>query len=452
MKKYLFDEFDAISAADWKVKIQASLEGENYDDDLLWKSDEGVTVKPFYTSDDRHNTRIALPDKNYAICQSILVDDIRVANGLALENIRKGVNAIQFIAKTPFDYRRLLEKIDFINTTIYFNFEFLDENLVLEIENYCKGNHLVFFQIDPIGNLSKTGNWFFNSEQDILKTKKFATTVNHPIHIDASLYQNAGATIIQQLAYAIAHTNEYIEIFGKSIANKIHYSFSVGGNYFFEIAKLRAFRLLLCALFKEHGIPETSAHIFSKPSLRNKTIYDHNVNMLRTTSECMSAIFGGANTICNCAYDAMYHRPNEFAARIARNQLLILQEEASLLKAHKIPNGVYYIESIERQFAEKSLEIVKKIERNGGFLEQLKDGAIQKEINEKAEREQKQFDQNQISLLGTNKLPQENDRMKNEIELYPFFKERNSNKLVTQIIQKRLSETYEKKRLELENE
>lgn len=452
MKKYLFDEFDAISAADWKVKIQASLKGENYDDDLLWKSDEGVTVKPFYTSDDRHNTRIALPDKNYAICQSILVDDIRVANGLALENIRKGVNAIQFIAKTPFDYRRLLEKIDFINTTIYFNFEFLDENLVLEIENYCKGNHLVFFQIDPIGNLSKTGNWFFNSEQDILKTKKFATTVNHPIHIDASLYQNAGATIIQQLAYAIAHTNEYIEIFGKSIANKIHYSFSVGGNYFFEIAKLRAFRLLLCALFKEHGIPETSAHIFSKPSLRNKTIYDHNVNMLRTTSECMSAIFGGANTICNCAYDAMYHRPNEFAARIARNQLLILQEEASLLKAHKIPNGVYYIESIERQFAEKSLEIVKKIERNGGFLEQLKDGAIQKEINEKAEREQKQFDQNQISLLGTNKLPQENDRMKNEIELYPFFKERNSNKLVTQIIQKRLSETYEKKRLELENE
>jgi len=452
MKKYLFDEFDAISAADWKVKIQASLKGENYDDDLLWKSDEGVTVKPFYTSDDRHNTRIALPDKNYAICQSILVDDIRVANGLALENIRKGVNAIQFIAKTPFDYRRLLEKIDFINTTIYFNFEFLDENLVLEIENYFKGNHLVFFQIDPIGNLSKTGNWFFNSEQDILKTKKFATTVNHPIHIDASLYQNAGATIIQQLAYAIAHTNEYIEIFGKSIANKIHYSFSVGGNYFFEIAKLRAFRLLLCALFKEHGIPETSAHIFSKPSLRNKTIYDHNVNMLRTTSECMSAIFGGANTICNCAYDAMYHRPNEFAARIARNQLLILQEEASLLKAHKIPNGVYYIESIERQFAEKSLEIVKKIERNGGFLEQLKDGAIQKEINEKAEREQKQFDQNQISLLGTNKLPQENDRMKNEIELYPFFKERNSNKLVTQIIQKRLSETYEKKRLELENE
>ena len=120
---------------------------------------------------------------------------------------------------------------------------------------------------------------------DIAETKKFIYNSNNSICVNASLYQNAGASIIQELACALAHTNEYIEIFGPAIITKIHFNFSIGNNYFFEIAKLRAFRILLDALLNEYKVDDFTAHIFSKPTLRNKTIYDYNVNMLRTTSE-----------------------------------------------------------------------------------------------------------------------------------------------------------------------
>ena len=319
----------------------------------------------------------------------------------------------------------------------------------LEIDNYCKSNCL-YFQIDIIGNLAKTGNWFSNLNSDLKEKNKYIQSVNNSICVDASIYQNAGASIIQELTYALAHTNEYIELFGKSIAPKLHYIFSIGSNYFFEIAKLRAFRILVDALLNEHGVKNTPIHIFTKPSLRNKTIYDYNVNMLRTTTECMSAILGGSDTISNISYDSIYHKSNEFGERISRNQLLILKEEAYLSEAHKFANGAYYVESIEKQFAEKSLQLFKQIEKSGGFLKQLKKGTIQNKINENAKKQQTQFDQNEIILLGTNKLTSENDFMKNELQIYPFLKKKNTKTLIAPILQKRLADQLEQNRLKME--
>lgn len=450
MGNFLFDEFNNISPTAWKQKIQVELLGEDYNDSLVWKSNEGISVKPFYTLENRHNKKIRLPGQGFKICQSIYVDDESIANKLALDSLNRGATAIQFIAKEIFDYTLLLNKIDLKNTFIYFNFAFLNAKFNIQLENYCQGNS-IFFQVDIIGNLAKTGNWFINIHKDILETTKFIKTINNPVCVDASLYQNAGATIIQQLSYALAQTNEYIEIFGESVASKIHYSFSVGGNYFFEIAKLRAFRILLTNLYSIRGIQNSTVHIFTKPSYRNKTIYDYNVNMLRTTSECMSAILGGSNTIANISYDSIYHKSNEFGERIARNQLLILQKETRLSQAQEFANGSYYIENIEKQFAKKALDLFKQIEKSGGFLKQLKNGVIQKKINENAQKEQKEFDQNQKILLGINKLPNINDRMKKELQIYPFLKTKNLKTLILPVLQKRLSEEYEKKRLKKES-
>ena len=385
----------------------------------------------------------------YKICQSIFVDDVIIANKLAKDSIDRGASAIQFIAKTSFDYKNLFDNINTKEIFIYLNFEFLNAAFVSEIDNYCKSNCL-YFQIDIIGNLAKTGNWFSNLNSDLKEKNKYIQSVNNSICVDASIYQNAGASIIQELTYALAHTNEYIELFGKSIAPKLHYIFSVGSNYFFEIAKLRAFRILVDALLNEHGVKNTPIHIFTKPSLRNKTIYDYNVNMLRTTTECMSAILGGSDTISNISYDSIYHKSNEFGERISRNQLLILKEEAYLSEAHKFANGAYYIESIEKQFAEKSLQLFKQIEKSGGFLKQLKKGTIQNKINENAKKQQTQFDQNEIILLGTNKLTSENDFMKNELQIYPFLKKKNTKTLIVPILQKRLADQLEQNRLKME--
>ena len=449
METFSFDEFDKITPAAWKQKIQVDLKGADYNDSLLWTSKEGITVKPFYTKEDRSNTHIALPKEGYKICQSIFVDDITIANKLALDSLERGATAIQFIATKTFDYKNLLNQINLTKTYIYFNFQFLDADFIIELDKYCNSN-FIFFQIDIIGNLAKTGNWFTNLKSDISETNKFINRVDNSICVNASLYQNAGANSVQELAYALAHTNEYIEIFGTSIASKIHYVFSTGSNYFFEIAKLRAFRILHEALLKEHGIENITVHIFTKPSKRNKTIYDYNVNMLRTTSECMSAILGGSNTISNESYDALYHKSNEFGERIARNQLLVLQKEAYLSEAQEVAKGTYYIENIEKQLAEKALEVFKQLEKNGGFLSQLKKGTIQNKIEESAHKEQKQFDENQITLLGTNKLPNKNDMMKENLEIYPFLKNNNSKTLIPPILQRRLSEQHEQKRLDTE--
>jgi methylmalonyl-CoA mutase len=172
--------------------------------------------------------------------------------------------------------------------------------------------------------------------------------------------------------------------------------------------------------------------------------------MLRTTTECMSAILGGANTINNLAYDAVYHKDNEFASRISRNQLLILKHESYFNEVNNASDGAYYIESLTKQLAEKALHLFKDIEVKGGFIAQLFDGTIQRKIKESAQKEQTLFDTKEEILLGTNKHPNPNDKMQHELELYPFVKTNIRKTLIEPIIEKRLSETLEKERLENE--
>ncbi|NVJ89237.1 MAG: methylmalonyl-CoA mutase [Flavobacteriaceae bacterium] len=447
MSTYLFDDFKPVSPAAWKQIIQVDLKGADYNETLIWKTDEGIHVKPFYTKEDSENTQINLPNEGFKICQSIYINSEEKANALAIEALQKGATSIQFKASKPFDAKTLLKGFPG-KTPLYFNLSFLEATFQNKLAAFCDAEN-TFFQTDIIGNLAETGNWFLNLKEDHTQLEKIVQNSNNCICINASLYQNAGATIIQQLAYALAHANEYLNNFGGKAASKIHFNFSVGSNYFFEIAKLRAFRLLWEALLKEYRI-ENNAHIFVQPSLRNKTLYDYNTNMLRTNSECMSAVLGGANTIANIAYDTIYHKANTFGERIARNQLIILQEESYFKEAQNFADGAYYIESITHQLAEKSLEIFKQIEKGGGFLKQLKEGIIQKKIAESASNEQEKFNNKEKVLLGTNLQPNVNDKMKDNLELYPFVKQRNVKTLIKPIIRKRLSEDLEKERLENE--
>ena len=448
MSTFLFKDFETVSPAAWKQKIQMDLKGADYNETLLWKTDEGIVVRPFYTEEDRNYADISLPKKGFNICQTVFVDDVSIANKLAIDALERGATTIQFTAEKEFDSEALLNGID-AEATLYFNIDFLDVNFIAELD---KNAHQFerYFQFDVLGNLAKTGNWYEDFKADIGGTKSMITNVQNCISVDASIYQNGGANMTQQLAYALAQTNEYIVLFGTEVIKQIHYKFAVGSNYFFEIAKLRAFRILHASLIKEYSIEDFTPNIFTQPSLRNKTIYDYNVNMLRTTSECMSAVLGGSNTVSNVSYDTIYHKSNEFGERISRNQLLILQKEAYLKEAQSFANGSYYIENITKQLAEKALIIFKQIEKGGGFLKQLRAGNIQKKIKENAQKEQEQFNQEKIVLLGSNKLPNEKDRMKENLELYPFLKKKISQTLSSPIPQLRLSESYEKQRLEME--
>ena len=421
MSKNLFEHFKTSTPAAWKQLIQVDLKGADYNETLLWKTDEGITVKPFYTKEDRANLSNSDTPFKFNISQSIFIDDEKIANYIALNALEKGSNAIEFTAVGKFDITALLHKIDFNKTHLYFRFQFLDAAFINELHDYINSKKC-FFQIDIINNLAQTGNWFVNLQSDYNEFEKIVNHCTNSVGIDATLYQDAGATSTQQLAYTLAHANEYLNHFGKDIASKFHFNFAIGGNYFFEIAKLRAFKILWKSLLHTYDTEPMDAHLFAQPSLRNKTIYDYNVNMLRTTSECMSAILGGATTVNNLSYDSVYHKKNEFGERIARNQLLLLQQECFLESSNTLADGSYYIESITNQLAEKALIIFKEIEKAGGFLKQLKNGIIQRKIIESANKEQDKFDKEELILLGSNKQPNKKDKMKNEVEIYPFLK------------------------------
>ena len=445
----LFNHFNSTSPSAWKQKIQVDLKGADYNETLLWKTDEGIVVKPFYTKEDRANNSSNNVKFKFNISQSVYINDEKTVNYIAKSALEKGANAIEFIAENHFDYKQLLANIDVKNVFLYFRFQFLDASFINEVANYINSNNC-YIQVDIINNLAQDGNWFKNLKSDHLELESIVKNTNNSIGIDATLYQNAGATCTQQLAYTLAHANEYLNHFGIEVASKFHFNFAVGSNYFFEIAKIKAFRVLWNALLREYKSTEQEAHIFTQPSTRNKTIYDYNVNMLRTTSECMSSILGGANTVNNLSYDATYHKKNEFGERISRNQLLILQQESYLESANTIADGSYYIENITNQLAEKALVIFKDIEKGGGFLKQLKEGIIQRKITESSNKEQNKFNNNELILLGTNKQPNIDDKMKSDIEFYPFLKIRSIKTLVSPIIKKRLAEAYEKQRLENE--
>lgn len=449
MSSFLFDEFLPVTAAAWKQKIQADLKGADYNETLLWKTNEGITVKPFYTKEDRINHITPLSEKGFEVCQKVFIDNEKTANFLAKDALQRGATAIHFKATKKFDYQKALQNIDVKLVTFYFQFTFLDADFQIELFNFCNSKN-TYFQNDIIGNLAENGNWYFNKNEDHKRIKNINNSCKNSISVSLNLYQNAGATISQQLGYALAHANEYLIHFGKEIAENIHFSFAVGSNYFFEIAKIRAFRILWKTLLNEYEITNCEAHIFTQPSLRNKTIYDYNVNMLRTTSECMSAILGGSNTIANVSYDTIFHKSNEFGERISRNQLLILQKESYLKEAQSFADGSYYIESLTAQLAEKALLIFKQIEKGGGFLQQLKEGIIQKKIKESAQKEEAEFSARNVVLVGTNFQQNKKDFMKNELEIYPFAKQRNIKTLLTPIQRKRISETIEKERLDNE--
>jgi methylmalonyl-CoA mutase len=260
----------------------------------------------------------------------------------------------------------------------------------------------------------------------------------------------------QQLAYALAQATEYLNHF-TSVSNnkglmknlKMTFQVAIGSNYFFEIAKIRALRKLYAIIAKEFDVTQT-CHIVARPTKRNKTIYDYNINMLRTTTECMSAILGGADTICNLSYDALYHKSNEFGERISRNQLSVLKAESYFDAVSNPADGTYYIESLTSELSEKALEIFKDIEVNGGFLSQLKEGIILRKIKESASKEQHLFDNGTLVLLGTNKFINENDKMKNDLELFPFVKTNIRKTLIEPVIERRLSEKLEQTRLKNE--
>ncbi len=446
--------FPPITAKAWKQKIQADLKGADYNEALVWESPEGINVKPFYSAEDLEDqiTATELYPSSWYVGQRIEAKDILELKNQCINAIKGGA---EHLIIHPDSNKISLD-------TLVSEIELKGSKLIIEAGQWPPATlHSMLkssaadqdniFLYDIIGHLASTGNWY-KSFQDDFSTLE-ALLSNYPntkiVSVNGALYQNAGADRIQELAYMLAHAKAYLDRLQVNGFGHITFKTATGSNYFFEIAKLKALRTLW-QRFLEEEQRALSCHIICSPSKRNKSIYDYNVNMLRSTTECMAAILGGADTIYNLPYDHMYHGQNDFADRIARNQLLILKHESYFDKVSNAAAGSYFIESLSRDMVKKAWVIYEQIQAGGGFLTQLKEHKIQKKIKESAASQQQAFNDGDEILVGCNKYPNEADRMKDQLEKDPFIQKAARKTLIEPILEKRLAEPLEKNRLDHE--
>jgi methylmalonyl-CoA mutase len=249
---------------------------------------------------------------------------------------------------------------------------------------------------------------------DQLVKELLAKEFRRNICVDISIHQNAGASIFQQLGIALAKTKELIEIYGSEILPKLIFRIAVGGNYFFEMAKLRAFKIVFNQLSKEYNLNEIP-YIFAETSLRNKAVSDQENNLIRSTLELASAMIGGADAVFSNNY--LVDRTTENSEEISFKQQIVLAYESIINVFEDASNGSYYVEDVTQQIAEKSWALFVEIEEAGGYLELLKQGIIQKKIYDHAVAEQKWVEEGKIKLIGVNLYPKLDVR-KSVAELY----------------------------------
>ncbi|MDM1554790.1 MULTISPECIES: methylmalonyl-CoA mutase family protein [Chryseobacterium] len=237
---------------------------------------------------------------------------------------------------------------------------------------------------------------------DQLAKELLAKGFKRSICIDISLHQNAGAAIYQQLGVALAKTKELAEVYGAEILNKLIFRIAVGGNYFFEMAKLRAFKMVFNQLSKEYGLDEVP-YIFAETSLRNKAVSDNENNLIRSTLELASAMIGGADAVFTNNY--LVDRSTDNSEEISFKQQIVLAYESIINVFEDAANGSYYVEDITQQIAVKSWALFVEMEEAGGYLELLKQGVIQKKIYDHAIEEQAWIEEGKIKLIGVNLYP-----------------------------------------------
>ncbi len=451
----LFDEFPPIGTEQWEALIQQDLKGADYTRRLVWNTREGFPVKPYYRRQDLEKLSYLnifpgdfpfvrgerIKQNNWFVRQNLIVDDIGKTNKKALTILMNGVDSLGFVldqskAPTIDEIEKLMENIYAQAVEVNFicgpHAPVVVRHYMELVKKYNRDLELIHGSVgyDPIGRLIVGGNWYESEEKDFDTCAEIIKATLHTPHfralaVHATHFKNAGSTIVQELAFALAYGAEYLtRLTGKgisidTIAPNIKFNFASGVNYFMEIAKIRAFRLLWAKVVNAYGpsdVEYTRTHIHTVNTQWNKTVYDAHVNMLRTTTEAMSAIIGGTNSLTVLPYDTIFENTSEFSERIARNQQLLLKEESYLDKIVDPGGGSYYIENLTDSLIEAAWKLFLEIDEAGGFVEAFRKGIIQQQIKATAEKRDQDVATRREILVGTNQYPNFGEMISPEIE------------------------------------
>lgn len=481
--KRLFNEFPPITTQQWEEKILQDLKGADYEKKLIWKTYEGIPVKPYYRTENIQNLdyQQALPgeypfvrgynqDSNvWRIREEIVVTDVVKANKAALAAIASGATAISFkVKELAFreELAKLLKGINLEEIAIHFasshSYSILASLLIAFVKksgfdtNKIKGT----FNFDSIAYYLWHGSYYNSKEDNFNEAAALMKFICKDLpqfkvlNVNGQHFYNAGATAVQELAYTLASANEYIAqmtdrgIDVDTVCDNMQLTFGIGSNYFMEIAKLRAARLLWTRMVEQYKPQNTSSlkvAIHACSGMYNKTVYDPYVNVLRLTTECMSAAIGGANAITILPFNNTFQPSDEFSARIARNIQIILKEESYLDKVVDPSAGSYYLESLTDEIARMAWNQFKKIEEVGGMLTVMETGHLKKDIEKVAALRDMDIAMRKTPILGTNIFPNQNESMSEEMVL-PFVADEEAYLKLH-----RGAESFERLRLATEN-
>lgn len=449
----LFAEFPPVSTEAWEAAINKDLKGADYEKKLVWRTAEGFNVRPYYRAEDLKGieyldsqcgefpyVRGTKKDNDWKIVQTLEVDSPKTANAQATVLLTKGVESIGFVIKDKsFDRSALdtlLAGISLKNTELVFSGcavkevadLFVDK---LERESIDPETVKANFVIDPIIRkmtlkgkaLCKEGcKCFENLASLISRGAKYKRL--RFVNVSGETFQNCGSTIVQELAFTLAAGHEYlVRLMDQGLnidqaASTLRFSMSIGSNYFMEIAKLRAARMLWANIVSAYNPSRGCAvkmKVHAVTSQWNMTVYDAYVNMLRGTTEAMSAAIAGVYSLEVLPFDTAYEKPTDFSARIARNVQLLLKEESHFDRVTDAAGGSYYIENLTKAIAEQAWNLFKQVEDKGGYIAAFEAGFIQDQVEASAAKKNTNIATRREILLGTNQYPNFNEKAGAEI-------------------------------------
>lgn len=449
----LFAEFPEISTEQWMDKITADLKGADFGRKLVWRTNEGFNVQPFYRQQDLAAVSYldSLPgefpyargfkkDNNWLVRQEIKVINVKKGNAKALDILAKGVDSLSFAIKNSdlISAENLAVLLDGIClSAVELNFtvskkpvEFVKLFTAIVLEKGYKANSIKgSLNWDSYGLLLCAGQWRTGSENgDINEAAELIEmTKSFPdfrvLSVNAKYFNKAGAFISQELGFGLAMANEYLDklttagLSAEDVANNIKFNLGVGSNYFMEIAKFRAGRLAWANIVTQYTNNKDAAKmkVHAETSVWNKTIFDPYVNMLRSQTEAMSAALGGADSLTVLPFDKIYKEASDFSERIARNQQLLLKEESHFDKVADVSAGSYYIETLTDNLLNEAWRLFLDVEENGGFVSALQKGRIQAEVKKSADKRKTDVATRKEILLGTSQYPNFNEVMADQI-------------------------------------
>ena len=439
----LFTEFPPVPTEKWEEVITADLKGADYERKLVWKTGEGFNVRPYYRAENLEGIKFlgsqagefpyvrgTHAHNRWRVHQTVSVVCPKEANAEALKILNAGVDSLGFcIASADFsaaDLDTLLKDfcIEAVEITFCGEKTAHVAELVLakvEKEGIAKEDVRIAFCIDPlVKGLSSKGDFCSpNGEKCIArivelihKTKEYKHV--RIVTVAGQTFGNSGSTIVEELAFTLSAGHDYLVrltdagLDVDAAARKLRFSFSVSSNYFMEIAKFRAARMLWANIVKGYGPAKNCAckmHIHAETSRWNQTVYDPYVNMLRGTTEAMSATIAGVHSLEVMPFDASFENPTEFSKRIARNVELLLKNESHFDQVVDPAGGSYYVENLTQSIAAEAWKLFLEIEQKGGYTEAYKAGLIVERIKASAAAKDKNIATRRQTLLGANQYP-----------------------------------------------